>query len=374
MNGSSTALEEILHRLADGLEAPATPTALRRIEQRTGSLRRRRLVGVAAAVGVVMAATVGGLAVLGDDPPGDEVDVQGSVDESGLPAFTLDLDGWQVITARDELDVPWGIGPPLSGDDSTEALQVFRVPGDAAGPSISVHHIPTDGPVDQLEEDVTIGDQPGRAQVRDGDITVNWQIHDGRTQVLLRAYGLSLDQVLDFAEGLRPKDADIASPPGPGDHFGFDATTPVAGLGEEPPFGARPATVDSRIVRLAKGGADRDRPSFVMITVENVGRRVFEEDLANADGDDWSEVTVDGVPASMLTLGPDYPNAPVAGELTWMVDEVTRVRVTAHRVTRDELTAIAEGIHPISADEWAEILAETPDRVDIPDPPEGLGG
>jgi hypothetical protein len=373
-SGSNTDVEDRLHRLADGLEAPATTTALLSIDRRTRSLRRRRLVGVAAAMGVVVASTVGGLTVFASDGSSDiDVEVQDPAGEDGLPAFTLDLDGWQVIAARDEPDVAWGIGPPLPADDSTEALQVFRVPGDPAGPSISVHHVSTDGLAGvQLEVDVTVGGRPGRAQVQDGAVTVVWRIHDGRTQVSLRAFGLPLDQVLEFAEGLRPTDDDIASPPGPDDRFGFDATASVAGLEEEPPLGTRPARVDRRIIRLAKGIGDR--PSLVKITVEDVGRRVFEEDLANANANAWSEATVDGVPATMLIRGPDGPHALVAGELMWMADDVTRVRVTAHRVTREELTAIAGGVHSVSVDEWADILAVAPERVDIADPPEAPGG
>ena len=355
MNG--TAIEERLHRLADGVEAPATTTALRAIERRTRVLRRRRHVGVVAAVGVVgvvVAAAVGVVTLQWGDPPGVEIDPQGRPSEDGLPAFTLDLPGWGVVAASDEHDVPYGIGAPPPADDSTDAVQMFRIPGDLLGPSIFLRHAPAAENIGGMFPDqVTIRGVVGKAWADGDDVTVTWNPHGGRTMAWLRARNLTLDQVVEFAEGLEPKDADIALPPGPGDRFGFEATVPVARMVEEP-LTPRRATVDRRYVALAKG---RD---LVEITVDDPGGRVFEEELGGLIGGVWSQVTVDGEPARMLVRGHTVPpSGYVEATLYWMVDETTRVTVVI-RVAENDLDGVVAGLREISGDDWEPIVDGAP--------------
>jgi hypothetical protein len=355
MNG--TAIEERLHRLADGVEAPATAVALDAIERRTQVLRRRRRVGLVAAVGVAM---VGGLSLQGSDPSGVEIDPQDDVDppgENGLPAFTLDLDGWDVIAARDEHDVPYGIGAPPPADDSTEAQQIFRVPGDLLGPSILVRHSPAAETIaDMFSEHVTIGGVPGKAWVDGDDVAVTWNRHHGRTRVWLKARNLPLDQVVEFAEGLEPLDADISLPPRPGDRFGFDATVQIAGM-EEEPLTPRAATVDRRYVELAQ----RNDRGLVEITVDDPGGRVFEEELGALVGGVWSQVTVGGEPARMLVRGHTVPpSGNIQAELFWMVDDTTRVTVKIRSIAENELPGVLDGLRGISDDEWAALVTHAP--------------
>jgi hypothetical protein len=347
MNGR--AIEARLHRLVDGVEAPATTTALRAIERRTRRLRRRRHVGVVAAAGVVVA-VVASLAGRGG---GTDVrmDPQGE-DEGGMPAYTLELAGWQVAAAHEEHDIP---ASALGGDETAadESVQSFRRPGDPLGPSILVRHGPDVDAYGDGEQDVTVRGRPAEATTMGDDVALRWR-PDGRTRVALSAHELTLDQALEFAEGLEPVDDDIALPPGPDDRFGLDATVTVAGLVEQelpPP----PETIDRRYVVLTAPSG----PGLVEITVDNEGRRAVEEGLAVDSPSQWEDVSVDGRPLPMRRVQVGGPTAQQA-QLTWMVDDTNRVTVQIVAADESELDAVVAGLHRISDERWAALQDGAP--------------
>jgi hypothetical protein len=344
MNGPT--IEDRLHRLVDGVEVPATTTALRAIERRTRVLRRRRHVGVVAAVGVVVAVVAG---LSGRDDRSDvEVDPQDE-EENGLPAFTLDLAGWDVVVANDGHDIPYSATGDPATDRSHKVVQSFRRPGDLLGPSVVLDHArELNG--DIYGQNVTIRGVRGGASVRGDEINVTWSPDGGRTRAMLSAHGLTLDQTLEFAEGLEPVDDDIALPPGPDDRFGFDATVTVAGMVEQTL--EAPETIDRRYVVFA----DDDGQGQVEITIDNAG-----EKPSGAAFGEWEQVVVEGRPVRMvahnLTEGA-APNSQV--DMSWMLDGRTRVDVRITAITPGDLDPIVAGLHEISDDDWKAIVAAAP--------------
>jgi len=365
MNGPSPSVEERLRRLVDDFTAPATTTALRAIEGRTQVLRRRRRVGVATAAGVVgvVVAVIVALALRNDPSPERtvELDPVQPPEETGMPAFTLDLDGWEVISATDEHDVPFGVAPPPPADGSTETGQVFHPPGEQL-PSVYVAHSPIRGTIGQqiFDDPVTIGGVNGLSWTIGEEVALTWNPHGGNTTVWLRARGLPFDEVVEFAEGLQPRDADIAVPPGPDDRFGFDATARPAGLAEDPVAADRPATIDQRIVTLSKG------TDFVWITVDNAGQRVFYEQLSGVIADTWASVTVLDRPATLFTreFGPSVgdldPEDFSMAELNWLHTTTARVRVEISTDDEAEIEEIMGGLRQISRSSWEELVAGAP--------------
>jgi hypothetical protein len=357
---TETWIEDRFRRLVDGVEAPATSMAFKAIEGRQRDLRRRRRVGVVVVAGVVMA-TVAGVALRRGSPaleidPAEPRTEDGA--EGGLPALTLDLDGWEVTAASDEHDVPFGLGPPPPGDDSTEAVQVFRQPGELTGPTIYLRHDPGEAPnMDRiLPDEVMIGGVRGRAWVFGDDVTMSWNLHDGHTNVWLRAAGgLTLDQVLEFAEGLQPRDGNISLPPSPSDRFGFEATISVAGLAEEPAAAQLPTIINRRQVTLSNGTAN------VQIEIDDAGLRAFEDDLGGLLGT-REHVTVADRPAVLFPQEIQITDTRtmVIGELRWMHTTTSRVMVHFTFVDPTELDDILDGIHQIPEHDWNELVAAAP--------------
>src|SRR5262245_32316709 len=126
-------LEDRLNRLADRLEAPATPDARQAIGRRAAMLGRRRQVRNVVGRGLlVLLVAAGALALRLGDPAYVEIDPAGPPSGS-LPALMADVDGWQVVAAEDTAAPPDG---GATSDPAWGSLQVFRRPGDLTGPSI----------------------------------------------------------------------------------------------------------------------------------------------------------------------------------------------------------------------------------------------
>ena len=368
---STSSVEERLQRLVEDFTAPATTTAYRAIERRTRVLRRRRRVGVATAAGVVgVVVAVVAAVVLRDDPSPErtvEVDpVRPPVDETGMPALTLDLDGWEVTAATEELDIVRlgfdGLPPPPPDADPDEAVQVFHPP-DELMPSVYVSHTPVRGTIGQqmFDTPVTIRGVDGLGWEDFGEVALTWNPHGGNTTVWLRARGLDFDQVVDFANGLEPRDADIASPPGPDERFGFETTELPAGMIEDPLAAERPTSFDRRTVTLSNG------TDFVRITVDDEGQRAFYEYLTGVIADTWSTVTVVDRPATLFTRTYGWiPGSPVSieddgmAELNWLHTTTAKVRVEISSHDEDQVEAIAGGLRQLSEAEWNDLLASAP--------------
>ena len=193
-------LEDRLNRLADHVAAPATADARQAIGRRTARLRRRRQVRNAAGAGLVALLVLAGAAALQAKDPDVETDIAGPRE---LPALTVDLDGWQVAAAGDTTAAPdtTDVYDPASG-----SLQVFRQPGNLAGPSIFLRHEEASDVVAEkpAAERVTVdGSQGYLEQTGPDSFTVSWNPAQTDSQAYLEARGLKRGEVVDFANGLR---------------------------------------------------------------------------------------------------------------------------------------------------------------------------
>lgn len=360
---SAPSVEERLRRLAGELEAPATTTALDAIERRTQVLRRRRHVGVATLVAVGAVVAVLAVVLLRAAPSSErtvELDPVQPDFGDGLPTIVVDLDGWELSAAGVEEDV--ALTPtPLPDADDPDTSQVFRRPGEMTAPSILLQHFPVRGTIGNMfDQPVTIRGVEGMAWVVDeDDVAVTWDPHGGNTTAWVQAKGLTLDQVVEFANGLEPRDADIASPPGPDDRFGFEATAPVAGLVEDPVAPGGGSTGERRTTAFTDG------TDVVTITVDEAGERALESDIAGSLVGSWSTVTVLDRPAALHTgsIGLATPVDPTPDGMVavhWMHGATARVTLSITTDDPDAIDAVLASLRQVPESEWDGMLTRVP--------------
>lgn len=342
-------LEERLRGLADELEAPPSDTALRAVGRRARVMRRRRRARRAAAGGVLVAGLVVGVfAVRAGTPDGEPgtvaTDPDGATREAALPAWTLDLDGWEAIGADEGDD---SASDEAEGSDWRGSLQVFRRPGELAGPTLAVRHVSASDafvPADD-DEPVMVGDVQGYIRRLGPDrFVLSWSLGDSHVE--LRAFGVPEPDVHAFAGGLVPRDPDgVFSFPGDGDQLGFDATELPPGLDED-----RPAA-DRQVARY-RGVVFGDGRSQVTIQVDGAGERFFEDTLVHRLVHDRAveEIEVDGHRAVSLETS-DWER-----HVLWLQDDAT-VHVTIEGLRSPSVEDVVAGLRQISEDEWRALRA-----------------
>ena len=338
-------LEDRLSRLADHVAAPATPDAREAIGRRAARLRRRRQVRNAVGGGMFVLVVVAGAVALQARDRDVETDIAGPGE---LPALTIDLDGWRVVVAA---DTTAGSDTGAVYDPASGSLQVFRRPGDLAGPSVFLRH---EAASDVLApgsgaRPVTIGGAEGYLEQTGPDsFTVSWAPDD--SHAYLEARGLPQGEVVDFASGLRVKDADIRYPPAPGTRFGFVADRVPGGLEEVPvgPAGTGPST--GRRLVAERGGAS------IEITIDDRGDAAFETSLAEllAAGGAAEQVSVLGHPAVLV----EHPDR--RWSLVWRQTDGATVVASLSDVDRATVDDVVGGLDEISEDEWRDLVATRP--------------
>jgi hypothetical protein len=349
----STPLEEHLRRLADPVEAPASASARGAIDRRVDVLRGRRRARNAMGGGLLVAAIVaGGMALRGVKTVEDQ-DGQIAASGSGLPAFSVEVDGWDVTEATDQFDhAPDPEEWILAGTDVS--LQVFRRTGDLIGPVVYVTHsassdavVPVDG-----QESVAVGDAIGAIKQLDDSVDMIWNPEHGDSTATLKARGLSEDEAVAFAADLEMKDPErISFPPAPDAEFGFvpgelpDGLEEVTGLRSLGPDYQR----DNRLLRLADGTRTID------VEVANGGAIFFEALLNDLlfTPDEVEQVTVLGHDAVLVHDGKAQ-----RWNLVWRHTSDTSVRITLTGGDRATVDQIVDGLQEISEDEWDDIVAE----------------
>jgi hypothetical protein len=342
-------LEAGLHELADRLEAPASDGTRQAIGRRTGVLRRRRQVRRATAAGALAVALVfgGAVAVRHEQadveivPPAHEGDGDGV-----LPAFIVELDGWEVAGVSEEDTVPEGAA---AADILPSAIQVFRVQGRLDGPTVYLEHDNASDTVAPLEgaEQVTIGGAAGYlAQLDDDHVLATWNPAGQDAQVELRAYGLDKADVLAFADGLQARDDIIQYPATSEDRFGFTATELPVGIVEVAldPVGAPPWR--SRTITLTHEGGTGQ----ITLTTTARGDTPFENDLRGVE-----DVTVLGHPALLL----HDTQEPKRWLLQWLDDDGTWVNISVTGETDDRalVDQVIADLREVSEAEWADLVA-----------------
>jgi hypothetical protein len=340
-------LEDRLNRLADHVAAPATPDARQAIGRRTAKLRRRRQVGSAVGAGLVALLVLAGAVALQTDDPDVETDIAGPGE---LPALTVDLDGWQVAAAEDTTTTPdtSDIHDPASG-----SLQVFRRPGELAGPSIFLHHEAASDSIAPASNarSVTIGGSQGYLeQTGPGSFTVSWNPAQSDSQAYLEARGLTEGVVVDFANGLRLRDPDIHYPPAAGTRFGFDAQRPPKGLKEIDVSLASPDRDAIRRLVAERDGATID------ITIDARGEAAFETSVGEllATGGAAEQVSVLGHPAVLV----EHPDG--RWSLVWRQTDEATVIASLSDVDRSTVDDFVGGLDEISEGEWQDLKAAHP--------------
>ena len=365
-------LPEVLRHLATDVHAPATLEAGRSVRHRSAALRHRRR-RVRAGVGSGLLAVVlvaGGVWVAtgtGEDPrsdvstdpadgdgdgptgpiPGVPVGVPGDV-----PGLTIDHPEAKVVAAYDgalpDVDIEQG---RATGSDGV-TRQVFRRPGDYAGPLVRV----STGPVEAIRvEGLEISDDP-----TDGPVDLSVGILETRflplgdgTAVRTDALGLTAEELDAFTTGLRPS----------GDGSGQDATVVPAGLEELVVDTSGEPTVPmvERVVDL-DFGPERHQIYLRLESIERSDPTLLEAvflggvwDRRTSAPRDGRRVEVLGRPALLIDSGAEP-------ELLWLHTSTTVVdlHLPAGRAgTVDELIA---GIREMSPDKWAQLDATVPDR------------
>jgi DNA-binding SARP family transcriptional activator len=209
LNGSESAFLDASRAERDQQERTQRQTT-RRIH------RQLTAVSVLVVVALIAASLAVGLAVAlaGRDPALD--DGRESASETAVePAGEVEVDGasgsrWFV------LDLP-GLTPHLAQDRITTrqpdgVLQMFRTDAGLSGPTVWVESAPfiEDHPgLDPLEAGVTeieVQGIPAFTRVRGDSVTVTWPRHTA--DVSVTAIHMALEDVLTFAEGLRPRAED----------------------------------------------------------------------------------------------------------------------------------------------------------------------
>lgn len=345
-------LADHLNRLADQLAAPPTPDALQAIGRRATKLRRRRRVRNAAGGGLLVLLVVAGARALQVDDPADvETDVAGPTG-STLPALTANLDGWRIVEAEDATATPEAAGDVYGPE--AESLQVFRRPGSLVGPSIFLHHRAASDAMatsaDASAVDIR-GSQGLLEQAGPDSFTLRWDPRLNDSQAELEARGLTRDQVLAFANGLRGKDDKITYPPNPEDKLGFVAGPLPKGMEEVP---LQPWSGDEGVVRQLT--LER-APGAIVISIDGRGEVAFETRLGEllASGGTAEEVTVMGHPAVLV----EHPDR-AAWSLVWRETDGATATASLSDVDRSTVDDFIGGLDEISESEWQELAAAHP--------------
>jgi hypothetical protein len=212
-------LTDLLADAATGADsAPPTRAGVETaIGHRRKRRRRQRAAGSALAALCLVAGVAGGLALAqGDDD--DPVVEQPSGPLPPVPLVGIDLEGFELTEASVE-PAPQDLGSPPT------SFVTFREEGSLAGPLVTVAVDPGFGdqvPVEPDGEPVDL-DGDGRTDgaldghvtsTRAGGVAVTWTLEDGQTAGV-GGYGLSEEQVLDYASTIHGGDLDPVSVPAP---------------------------------------------------------------------------------------------------------------------------------------------------------------
>ncbi|HET6949504.1 MAG TPA: hypothetical protein VFI47_03955 [Acidimicrobiales bacterium] len=371
---SPTDLEDRLSRSlaerAATLAPPDRSAARRAVALRSGALRRRRRIGRAASAAAALAAVAGlvagGLAGRGDDDPdavSSAVDAPASwhldPPPAATPAFTVagmvptnGETAWYDPPPDAPPREPSDLVDPVTGVplDQRPTVQVFRRPGDYAGPSVFVTHGPTIAPVEG-DGVALAGGSGGRLDAgRPGVPRLSWQPSGSTALASAQAWGLTPEDLVAFVDGL-------ALRPG---GTGFAAAALPAGVAEdavEPP--ADPSLLWStyRVLDLTDP-EDHQLPGQVHITVMRSDETDFELMLGRrlATAGSVEQITVLGHPAALIR---DADGS--RWSVQWRLNTADRVEVIVADPDRAAVDEVVAGLREIDEAGFDELLDEAGD-------------
>jgi hypothetical protein len=338
---SEPRLEDKLHSLVDHLDAPASTSARHAVGHRTRVLRRRRRTRYTVLGVAVVAVVAGMLSLLGTRP---DVETGPSNPGHSVPAVTVDLDGWEVVSAEESLDDD----PP---EDSS--YQVFRRRDTLAGPSAFVEHTPSSDTVVPMagQEPVDINGAEGALSQQGRSITLSWNPDHGDSTATLYAWDLTRIEVEDLARSLATRDDDLGYPPTRDMEYGFDVADPTLpeGIEEDAIAAARArAEAEVRLTELRAGAAT------IRAQVDDRGELAFEETLGGfVDADDVEDVRVLDRPAVLIRR---------AGSDLWTVparlDDGVSLQLDVSGVDRAAVDEILDHVEEIDEKDWRQLLAD----------------
>lgn len=348
-------LEDRLHQLADPVSAPPGTSARAAIMRRATVLRRRRraLQATGASVVMVLAVAAGTLLRQGG---GDGQDVElGPVtrDEGSLPALTVDLDGWEVVSAEDDVQ------PQVSGSDqSGGSMQVFTNLSGQSVPLVIVQHEVVADPASPAQgaEQVDLCGTTQADLQRGAGIRLRWDPQAGDSLAELHAWGLSEEDAVDFACSLQPKSTDI-SYPGTETPLGFVVGEVPDSWQEVPLESDRPDGLLRRS-QLQPSSPGDDQQLSITISVGNPGPWLVEDAFV----DSWA---VAG--ETVEVMGQDGLLRPIpegAGEadgwvLTWLRTDQVAVSIRMEGLDRQAVDDVIDGLRELTNAEWQDLTEPT---------------
>jgi hypothetical protein len=352
MSRSTIDRHELEDRLRSALRARAGTTAVEPPERfvpgptvRTDTPPSRRVLVVAAAAVVAGVLAIGAVALARDDSSGVTTGPPTSAEE-GRAVHGPSGSRWFVLDLPDV--TPTGADVEDRGGDSVlgpnRSFQAFRTADGFAGPSLWVEGIPAGTGLDSGDDPpgstrTTIQGRDAMVGEVDGSVTLTWPPGGADEGFDITAIGIDADEVVAFAEGLRPR----------GDGQGWDATDLPGGLAEIPLDGETPSDA-----RYAEWSYTDPLDGNYELSVNPGGAPVFEDWVReHVDGGGTvTPITVDGRPGVVVQTESEL----VA---VWRPTDtvVADFRVTG---TVDDMVTDLEALLPVDEAAWLDHLP--PDR------------
>ena len=385
-----SALTDALHRRADGISVPSDGRARfdQTLAQDTRNRHRRRvgmsLVGTVAVV-AIGATAVGFAASRGSEPDSqtvaaaaDDLKLRAPTEPSNLPKLLPDLpNGWVLDNAGD-------YGPPSNVSDTaaseaavgTSRLQLYRSPS-PAGPvvRVDIRTEPSGGGFDiagwEGDPNATITTIRGHEAV----VTTNgaddpaqliiWA-EDPQTTVSVTTDGLTGTEPIDFANGLQPDAATPAT-----DDFSATVLPQAVALAYAGPADLPMGYGGPSWSLGYRGPEDLSQPSDPFLNLTATMGTKDALTVYPAPRSRTEAITVGGQPALLIDISRDDPTQQMR-EMVWH-DAASGLVFTmsASGIDAAAMRSFAEGLHPVSEEEWQAAVASLrpPTGGESPEPP-----
>jgi hypothetical protein len=348
--------ERLRAGLRSSAEAVSVPDDLPTRVERRITLRRCQALSARVALTLLVLSIVGGALWLNNndtadvttDLPADDperwVDWEPPPASETLPGLTVEAEG---IAFEGAYEDSGPIEPPPEGvilGPPRRSSQVFRRPGDYAGPTVYLSTRQSVGPNEPARPFETV-DVNGHDAILSTYVPavprLSWELA-GDVEVSARFWSMTIDEILGFANGLKERP----------DGSGFDATALPQGIEEDPMESVSMTTFSFRDLGFRSG-----RDTFVELHIvrsdEVDFESIVEDRLDSADA--VEQLTVLDRPAVLIHYE-DYDR----WSLQWRHTTRDRVEVDVTGADRATLARIIAGIREINEAAWRDLVAARP--------------